>query len=223
LGLGIFMFSAGFFDMLIDYPGFFIRQHIVSALVRRFLIGSTMGLTALFIFTSRFGKASGAYINPSVTLVRYWLSDIDFSDGILYIVFQFVGGASGMYLIYLLFPHQIKYPDINYIITKPENGHVAIAFVMEFAISFLLMTVVLFTEKKAEWKKWTPYLVSALIVLFITFEAPYSGMSMNPARTFASAIVGNQWHAFWLYCLAPTLGMMLAGGLFKIKYLKTKK
>jgi glycerol uptake facilitator-like aquaporin len=41
---------------------------------------------------------------------------------------------------------------------------------------------------------------------------------MNPARTFASAIVANQWKCFWLYCIAPPLGM-LAAELFVLKIL----
>ena len=174
-----------------------------------------MGLTALFIFTSRFGKASGAYINPSVTLVRYYLHDIGLRDAVLYILFQFAGGAIGMYAVYLLFPVEIGHPAINYIVTKPKEGGIVTAFALEVFISFLLVAVVLFTEKSSTWAKYTPLLVSGMIVLFITFEAPYSGMSMNPARTFASAIVAGQWGAFWLYCLAPTLGMLAAGALFK--------
>ena len=66
---------------------------------------------------------------------------------------------------------------------------------------------------------YTAYFVALLIAIFITFEAPYSGMSMNPARTFASAIVANQWNSFWLYCVAPPVGMVVAE-LFVLKVLR---
>jgi len=213
LGLGIFMFSAGFFDMLIEYPGLPFREHLYSALLRRFLIGLSMGLTALYIFTSRFGKASGAYINPSITLVRYWLHSISLRDAIFYILFQFAGGSAGLYLVYLLFPQKMSDPSVNYIVTVPGESGIAVAFISEMAISFFLIIIVLFTEK-GKLSKYTVYFVAALITLFITFEAPYSGMSMNPARTFASAIVAGQWKVFWLYCIAPTLGMFLGGLIF---------
>ena len=218
LGLGIFMCSAGFFDMLIEHPDLAVRQHIHSALLRRFLIGLSMGATALFIFTSKFGKASGAYINPAVTIVRYWLGDIDLKDSIWYMVFQFAGGALGLYLVYAIFPDFIKHPAVNYIVTVPGEDGIAVAFILEFAISFILIAVVLFTEKNKSLSKYLPWFVSALIALFVTFEAPYSGMSMNPARTFASAVVAGQWTAFWLYCTAPVLGMLSGGLLFKIRY-----
>jgi aquaporin Z len=38
--------------------------------------------------------------------------------------------------------------------------------------------------------RYTPYFIGALYAIFITLETPYSGMSMNPARTFGSAFRG---------------------------------
>jgi aquaporin Z len=48
------------------------------------------------------------------------------------------------------------------------------------------------------------------VALFITFEAPISGMSMNPARTLGSAFGAMRWEQIWIYFLAPPLGMLLA-------------
>ena len=56
----------------------------------------------------------------------------------------------------------------------------------------------------------TGILVGVLLVLYITFEAPVSGMSMNPARTVGSAVVANVWTGWWLYFIAPAVGMLLA-------------
>jgi aquaporin Z len=201
------MFSAGFFDALINYPGLPFRHQLTSALLRRFLVGLSMGLTAFYIFTSSFGRKSGAYINPAITLVRYRLGDIDKRDGIFYIFFQFLGGALGMWLVVLLFPSWMKSPDVNYIVTVPGKSGTIVAFLLEFLISFLLIVIVLVMEKEERVDKFAPLVVSILITLFITFESPYSGMSMNPARTFASAIVAGQWTVFWLYCIAPVSGM----------------
>ena len=214
LGLGIFMFSAGFFDALIDFPGLPIRHLLASALLRRFLVGLSMGLTAFYIFTSSFGRKSGAYINPAITLIRYRLGDINITDGIFYILFQFLGGAVGIWLVVLLFPGWMKSPDINYIVTVPGKSGTAIAFMLEFLLSFILIVVVLVMEKKEKIEKYAPLIVSILITLFITFESPYSGMSINPARTFASALVSGQWTAFWLYCIAPAGGMWAGTSLF---------
>ena len=215
LGLGIFMFSAGFFDAIIDHPGLPVRQHISSALIRRFLIGLSMGLTALFILNSSFGKRSGAFINPAVTIVQWCLGKISTSNAIFYCLFQFIGGSLGMLAICLLMPKLMQDPAINYIVTVPGNEGVLIAFILEFLISFLLIVVVLFSSADKKLSRYTALFVAILITLFITFEAPFSGMSMNPARTFASAILANQWTNFWLYCTAPVLGMLVGGWCFK--------
>jgi aquaporin Z len=216
LGLGIFMFSAGFFDAVLEYPGLPFRHQLGSALLRRFLVGLSMGLTGLYIFTSRFGKQSGAYINPAITIVRYFLRDINGKDGIFYILFQFAGGSLGMWLVVLLFPRWMAHPAVNYIVTVPGKAGVAVAFAMEFLISFILIIVVLGMEHSASLVKYTPWVVSGLITLFITVEAPFSGMSMNPARTFSSAIVADQWKAFWVYCAAPLTGMGAGLGLLSL-------
>ena len=214
LGLGIFMFSAGFFDAMIDHPGLPLRQHIHYAIIRRLLIGLSMGITALFIMNATFGKKSGAHINPAVTLAQYRLRRISGCDAIFYILFQFIGGSIGMYGVYLLFPHLISDPAVNYIVTLPGKKGVAIAFMLEFMISFLLITTVLFSNYENAYSGITPYLVAVLLTLYITFEAPFSGMSMNPARTFASAIVAGKWDYYWLYCIAPVMGMLTGQSLF---------
>jgi aquaporin Z len=219
MGLGLFMISACFFDALIEYRDLPFRHMLASALLRRLLIGLAMGLTALYIFTSRFGKQSGAYINPAVTIIRYRLGDIKANDALFYMVFQLLGGSLGVYLVYLFFPVWMRSPEVNYVITVPGQSGVLIAFLMEFLMSFLLIGVVLFMGLKKKWDKYTPYVVSSLITVFITFEAPFSGMSMNPARTFSSAIVAGEWKSFWLYCTAPALGMLLG----EVVYRKTNK
>jgi len=214
LGLGIFMFSAGFFDALVYYPGLPISEHISSGLLKRFLVGLSMGFTALYIFTSRFGKQSGAYINPAVTVVRYRLGQINRTDSVFYILFQFLGGSIGLWLVVLFFPRWMKDPAINYIVTAPGNAGVAVAFVLEFFISMILILVVLLMGDRKNIEKYTPFVVGLLITLYISFEAPYSGMSMNPARTFASAIVANQWNSFWLYCIAPMAGIWIGSSVY---------
>ena len=52
------------------------------------------------------------------------------------------------------------------------------------------------------------------VALFIAFEAPLSGMSMNPARTVASALSAHHWMSAWVYFVAPFLGMLAAAEVF---------
>jgi aquaporin Z len=61
----------------------------------------------------------------------------------------------------------------------------------------------------------TPYVAASLVALWITLEAPVSGMSMNPARTTGSASGAQIWTGWWIYMTAPVLGMISAGSLYK--------
>jgi aquaporin Z len=91
---------------------------------------------------------------------------------------------------------------------------VAAAFGAEVAISFVTMLTVLAVSSHARLARYTPLFVGALVATWITFEAPLSGMSMNPARSFASAAGAGLFSSLWLYFTAPPLGMLLAAEVF---------
>ena len=72
------------------------------------------------------------------------------------------------------------------------------------------MGVVLVVSNNRRWAHLTPWCCGALVATYIVLEAPISGMSMNPARSFASALGAGQWTALWIYFTAPPLGMLAA-------------
>ena len=63
---------------------------------------------------------------------------------------------------------------------------------------------------------FTGLVAAVLVFVYITVEAPLSGMSMNPARTAASAFAAGRWRSAWVYFAAPLLGMLLAGEAFAL-------
>jgi aquaporin Z len=75
-GLGAFMVSACLFATLLEYPGSAVREALSAATLRRVLMGLAMGLTAIVIIYSPWGKQSGAHINPAVTLTFLRLGKI---------------------------------------------------------------------------------------------------------------------------------------------------
>jgi hypothetical protein len=89
-----------------------------------------------------------------------------------------------------------------------------VAFLAEVVISFLQMSVILRFSNNPRLAHFTGLFAGAMIATYISLEAPYSGMSMNPARTFASALPAQIWTALWLYFTAPPLGMLLAAELY---------
>lgn len=216
--LGMFMVSAAVFVILIEHPALPIRQNLESGFVRRLLVGLAMGLTAIALIYSKWGKISGAHMNPAVTLAFLSVQKINFYDAVFYILAQFIGGTFAVYLFkWFLFAY-ISDPSVNYVVTVPGEVGVEIAFIAEFVLSFMLFTMVMLVSNYPKLADYTGYFAGTMVFLFITFEAPYSGMSINPARTFASALPANVWTGIWIYCLAPVLGMLSAGLLYRRIY-----
>jgi aquaporin Z len=95
------------------------------------------------------------------------------------------------------------------VVTVPGAAGTGVAFFAELAISFGLMMAVLIVNN-SRFARFTGIVAGCLVFLYITFEDPLSGMSMNPARTFGSQLIGGVWTGWWVYFIAPPLGMLLA-------------
>ena len=216
--LGMFMISAVFFTNLLENKSFLIDTPIALAWLRRLLMGIAMGSTAILIIYSPWGKRSGAHMNPAVTLSNLLLNRIKWEDAVWYIFAQFIGGALGVLLFSWFVTTYGAIPEVNYAATVPPPNGLILAFVLELLMSFLLFYLVLSLSNHVKFAPYTGFFVGAIIVVYITLEAPYSGMSMNPARTFASAFSGQIWTAWYIYFIAPVLGMGLAASLYRWDY-----
>lgn len=213
--LGMFMVSACAFTILFEHPVSPFRQAIPSAFVRRAIEGLAMGLTAVALIYSPWGKRSGAHMNPAVTLTNWQLNRISGFDTVFYILAQFAGGALGVLLFRLWLPDMMDHPAVRFVATVPGDKGFTVAFLAELFISLLLISTVLRLSNHKSLAPYTGYAAGLLVALFITFEAPLSGMSMNPARTFGSAVEGNIWTGWWIYFTAPLLGMLGGGYWFR--------
>jgi aquaporin Z len=213
-GLGIFMVSAVVFTAILEHPSSPVQQAIADPFLRRMLIGIAMGLTAICIIYSPWGKQSGAHINPSVTLTFFRLGKVKPWDAFFYIIAQFIGGLAGVLLIAAVIKGAITHPSINYVVTIPSMSGVSVAFIAEFIISFILMSMILTVSNALSIARFTGLFAGLMVATYITLEGPFSGMSMNPARTFGSALPANVWTALWVYFTAPPLGMLLAAEVY---------
>lgn len=208
--LGAFMVSACVCTVLVEHPSSPLRRRLAAPLPRRALIGLAMGMTAAALIYSPWGRQSGAHMNPATTLTFLFLGKIAPWDAAFYAVFQTAGGALGVAACALLLRRLIAHESVNYAVTVPGRFGIGGAFAAEVLIAFAMMFAVLRTANDPRLMSWTGLFAAGLVALFITVEAPWSGMSMNPARTFASAVCARRWTAFWVYVTAPLVGMGLA-------------
>ena len=214
-GLGLFMISAGAVTTLFEYPGSPLNHWIGSAFVRRSLIGLAMGVTAIGLIYSPWGQQSGAHLNPAVTLTFLRLGKVRSEDASFYVVAQFLGGLAGVLAVSAVFRESFRQPPVQFVMTLPGEAGPVAAFLAESLISFLMMETILLVNNTSI-ARYTGVLAGVLISLFITFEAPYSGMSMNPARTLSSALPARVWSGLWVYFLAPVVGMLLAADVNRL-------
>jgi len=213
--LGIFMIAACSFTVLLFHPASPVAQAITTEALRRLLMGAAMGSTAIAIVFSPFGKRSGAHFNPAVTLTFLRLGKVEPWDAAFYTLFQFIGAIAGVFVASLLFGNLVADQSVKFAATVPGPNGPLPAFFAELAITFILMSLILTVSNTKRLSRWTGLFAGALVATYISIESPISGMSMNPARTFGSAAVGNIWMSLWIYFTAPPIGMLLAAEVYK--------
>ena len=222
-GLGTFMVSASLITTLLEYPNSPIRQAIEDADLRRMLIGLAMGLTAIAIIYSPWGKQCGAHLNPAVTLTFLRLGKIKVVDAVAYIIAQFSGGALGVLLVWAVLGGAFAEPPVDFVNTRPGAAGPVVAYLTEMAMAFGIMLMVLTALATGRLMRFIELFAGAMVATYIAVFAPFSGMSINPARSFASALPGYLWDHLWIYFTAPVVGMQLAVEVFRLGKLGREK
>lgn len=210
--LGTFMVSACLFGVLVFHPHSLLAN--VGIVPRMMIMGAAMGSTAVAIVCSPWGKRSGAHFNPAVTLTFFRLGKIGSVDAAAYVASHFTGGVFGVLLASALLGDLLADSAVNFVATVPGRFGVGAAFAAEVIISFLMMSMILITSNSRRMSRWTPIFAGILVAVFIVFESPVSGMSMNPARTFASGLASGTWTAVWIYFIAPPTAMLAASEIY---------
>lgn len=212
--LGTFMISAGLVATLLGFPGSPVHRLIPEPMLRNVLGGAAMGLTAIALIHSPWGRRSGAHMNPAVTLTFLRLGKTRGWDAVFFIAAQSVGGILGVLVVAAALGSAFTDAPVSYAATMPGPAGPWVAFIAELAISGALMFVILTLSGSARLARFTGLAAGSLVALYISFESPLSGMSMNPARTIASAAPGMLWQNLWVYLTAPVLGMLGGAQLF---------
>ncbi|MGI8495311.1 MAG: MIP/aquaporin family protein [Pyrinomonadaceae bacterium] len=218
LGLAGFVLGAGLLTVFLEHPDFPMMQSSFggeeSAVWRSVPLGIIMG-AYISLVVYLFGEKSGAHINPATTWAFFRLGKINFADSVFYTLSQFAGAIAAALVLKFRLGLWFAHPLINFGATAPKPPHGAMAaFVAEFIISFVLMFVVLIFIGSKRLEKYAALVTGVLIALYLIFELPFSGMSLNPARSFAAALAGNKWEYLWIYFVAPPVAMLLAAEIY---------
>jgi len=161
---------------------------------------------ALAIPAFLFWRVSGAHFNPAITLSR-WAAGALSSNAVLpYVTAQISGAFLGsISVLFALGDHA------NLGATVPVSVASFTAGVAEFAFTFALaLSVAWELQPTSRWHSWKP-LVPSLVVAVSTFLiGPWTGSSLNPARTLAPAVLSGTFNGIGIYLLSTPLGALAA-------------
>jgi len=193
----------GTFVLVFCGTGAIVLNDTLEGMLGDFGIGIVFGLSVTAMIYC-YKHISGAHINPAVTIGFAITNLFDNKDLFGYIVAQILGGILASVSIHLLVPSHEKLG-----VTEAHIGIIQ-TFVLEFFLTLLLMLVIIFVSQHKKWASATAIAVGGIVFLEAWLAGPYTGASMNPARSIAPALVSGQLTTLWIYILAPILGSLAA-------------
>ncbi len=198
LSLVIFMFGA-------NSP---VAQLFPSLKLRQAITGFCFGGTGALIALSAIGKASGAHINPVVTMAFLLFKKIDFKTAFIYVGGQLTGAIAGCLPLLAWGPMG---RSIDFGATVPGIGYPIIVVVFgEIVTTFAMVSLLTLFLGFRNIRAYTPAIFPILYSIMVPLEADISGISTNPARSFGPAVVSGQWNDWWIYWIGPLTGAFLA-------------
>jgi aquaporin Z len=147
------------------------------------------------------GHVSGGHFNPAVTLGAFLDRRIDATNAVAYVVAQVVGAiaASGVVLIFA------NQPAVQSTASGFAEGKAAVAFGTEILLTAIFLLVILTVTKRAPGQ--AAFAIPLTLVMIHFAGIPFSGASVNPARSLAPALVGGALDASILIWIAgPLIG-----------------
>ena len=213
--VAFFVLADCLITIAVKYPGSPVHSWFLDPLGQRVVIGLGLGTATLLLIKSPLGEASGAHMNPAITLTFFYLGKIRLVDLCFYIIAQVTGIFATLFVLSRLFPEPVMHPAVNYLISMSGSAGELVAFAGEFLIAFLLMAALLWINNTPYWARHTPWCVALLVTFFVTVESPLSGANMDPALATISDFFGRAWRGWWLYFVAPLLAMPAAAFLYK--------
>jgi aquaporin NIP len=194
----------GTFSLIFCGTGAMTINEVTGGEVTHVGIAITWGLIVMAMIYA-FGEISGAHFNPAVTIAFAYAKKFSWKEVPKFILAQVLGAVTASLILLFLFPESEYYGA-----TIPSLD-VWRAFVLELLLTFFLMMVIInVSTGSKEVGTMAGIAIGGVVLLEAMFAGPMTKASMNPARSFAPALVSGHYEHLWLYILAPILGALLA-------------
>jgi len=210
-GCGSALFAAGIPDLGIGFAG----------------VSLAFGLTVLTMAYA-VGHISGGHFNPAVSFGLWAGERFDAKELAPYIISQCIGGLAAAATLYFILNGQDSFLGIDntkagafatngYGAFSPSGYSIAAAFVAEFVLTLFFLLVILGATDKFANGKFAGIAIGLALTLIHLISIPITNTSVNPARSTSQAIFagGEPLSQVWLFWLAPILGAIVAGIIYK--------
>lgn len=205
----------GTFALVFCGTGAIVINQETGGVITHAGIAITFGLVVMSMIYA-LGNVSGAHINPAVSIAFTIAKRFPAKMLLPYIISQLAGALVASAVLKLLFPANETLGA-----TIPAGSDMQ-SFVLEFILTFLLMFVIMsVSHGSKEEGMFAGLAIGGVVTLEAMFAGPICGASMNPARSFAPALVSGHLQSLWIYMLAPAAGAI--AGVFLFKYIRSEQ
>ena len=170
-------------------------------------LGFGFGLLAAIV---TFGHISGGHFNPAVSIAMVIDERLSPLDAAGYIVAQVIGAIAASALILVLW----NQAAVAATITAPGSGFSDIqALILETVLTAIFLLVILSSTKHAP--ALAPLAIPLTLIAMHLAAVPFTGASLNPARSIAPALLGGDLSKLWIYLVAPVVGAIIGALIYR--------
>ncbi len=204
-GCGSAIFAAGFPELGIGFVG----------------VSLAFGLTVLTM-AHAIGHISGCHLNPAVSIGLWVGGRFDAKELLPYIVAQVLGAIAGAGILYLIASGKPGFELGGFAANgygehSPEGYSMLSAFLAEFILTFIFLFIILGSTYSKAPKGFAGLAIGLGLTLIHLVSIPITNTSVNPARSTSQALFVGDWAMaeLWLFWVAPILGAIVAGLVYK--------
>lgn len=207
---------GGFSAVCLDFgKGSAVARAIPSHSVRLLITGLLFAGTGSLVAVSPLGRRSGAHLNPAVTFAFWLRRHVHSHDLAGYVVSQFLGALAGAEIVRLAWGPVAS--SVHMAVTRPGGGLTPLqAAGVEALMTAVLVLSILLMVSSPRRARWTPLVLWLVIAVLVWQGAPWTGTSLNPARSLAPAVIVSSYADLWVYFVGPLAGAAAAVGLYAL-------
>jgi glycerol uptake facilitator protein/aquaporin Z len=179
--------------------------------LRLTLIGCAMGGVVVAVAVSPLGRASGAHLNPAVSVFQWTRGRMSGRDALGYVLFQLGGSVVGAVVGRLVWGGRAV--EVRDAVVQPAACCGTVVTAGAEAASTVLLVVVLAAAQRLDRPRVTPWLLGGLTAALIVTTGALTGAGVNPVRNFGPQLLSGTHEFFWVYLLSPIAGAVVAGAL----------